>query len=166
MDDKGSSIFVLDLSVKGRPCTLTDGNFLLDSFFFYLFFGFVKSLCILSEELHSDLRGVLNFASDLPFNYTEVNMTIFQDINGCVEELGIEEVTIENDSGETHPTLQARSLAFCLLNVLHILLFMLSSFLSNCSQVGDILVLWSQLSMCANHSIANLCWKVNLIIEL
>ena len=61
----------------------------------------VHGLCLLSHELHSDLRSVEDMSANLPLNHTEIYLKLLENVNGSVKELGVEEMTIEDDCGES-----------------------------------------------------------------
>lgn len=160
-----SSIFVLDLSIEGWAGTLTYCDLLQGSFFLDFLLGFVEGLRVLGEELHCDLGGVLDLVADLPLGDTEVDVAILQDVDCCIEELGVKKMTVEDNGGKAHAASQTGSLALSLLDVLHVLLLVQSSLLTDGAQLCNVAILGSQLTMAADDSVSDFSWEVNLVIE-
>ena len=40
-------------------------------------------------------------SANLPLNHTEIYLKLLENVNGSVKELGVEEMTIEDDCGES-----------------------------------------------------------------
>jgi hypothetical protein len=74
-------------------------------------------------------------------------------------------MAIEDNGCKTHAASQTRCLALCLFNVLHVLLLVQSSLLTDGAQISDIAIIGSQLAMAADDSVADFSWEVNLVIE-
>ena len=100
-------MFLLNLCVEGRAGTLSNLDLLKSGLLLNLLLGLVHGLRILRHQLHGNLRGVLDLAPDLPVDDTEIDVCRLENVDGRVEELSVEEVTIENHGGKTHATLQA-----------------------------------------------------------